>query len=178
MIALTPPVPKTAVPNTAGLKTAFRKRAVPGPVVLPLLLVLSLGACDRLRGAFGGPEAAPVAAPPPAAAPVVAPQGARTAAAFDRTTEADRQAARAVTATGGELGKLVVTLGNPAEQGFWLRSALVKAARPGVVRLASGASVQVDLLPATGGGPQLSLAAYRALGLGLTDLPTVTVLTR
>ncbi|WP_323041367.1 hypothetical protein [Gemmobacter sp.] len=173
-LALTPPVPKTAVPNTAG-----RQRAVLRPAVLPLLLVLSLGACDRLRGAFGGTEGAPpVAAPPPAAAPVVAPQGARTAAAFDRTTEADKQAARAVAATGAELGKLVVSLGNPAEQGFWLRSALVKAARPGVVRLASGASVQVDLLPATGGGPQLSLAAYRALGLGLTDLPTVTVLTR
>ena len=33
---------------------------------------------------------------------------------------------------------------------------------------------QVDLLPGTGGG-LLSLAAFRALGLGLTDLPEVTI---
>ncbi len=40
-----------------------------------------------------------------------------------------------------------------------------------------GTSVQVDLLPGEGGA-QLSLAAFRALGLGLTDLPEVTVFTR
>lgn len=158
----------------------MRTQVLPPRVVtslaVPLMLVLSLSACDQLRGPG---TAAPAAAPPAvAAAPAVAPQGARTAAAFDRTTEADRQAARAASATGAELGRLVVSLGNPAEQGFWLRSTLVKAVQPGVVRLASGASVQVELRPATGGGPQLSLAAYRALGLGLTDLPNVTVLSR
>lgn len=149
--------------------------------VLFLLAAMALGACDRLRGWVGGPgDAAPVAAAPqpPAAAPAIAPQGARTAAAFDRTSEAEKQAARAAPAAGAELGRLVVSLGNPAEQGFWLRSALVAAPRPGVVRLASGATVQVDLLPLAGGGPQLSLAAYRALGLGLTELPGVTVLSR
>lgn len=150
-------------------------------LVLFLSAAVALGACDRLRGWVDGPrDAAPVAAapPPPAAARAIVPQGARTAAAFDRTSEAEKQAARAAPAAGAELGKLVVSLGNPAEQGFWLRSALVTAPRPGVVRLASGATVQVELLPLAGGGPQLSLAAYRALGLGLTELPSVTVLSR
>lgn len=153
---------------------------------LALFLVAfpALGACDRLAALRGGgwsDAAVPAVAPhvrPDAAPAVVVPNGARTAAAFDTTSEADKRAARAAPATGQVLGKLVVSLGNPAEQGFWLRSSLVSGARPGVVKLASGATVQVDLLPAAGGGPQLSLAAYRALGLGLTDLPTVTVLTR
>jgi len=39
---------------------------------------------------------------------------------------------------------------------------------------ASGASVAVDLQSGSGGA-LLSLAAYRALGLALTDLPEVTV---
>lgn len=107
-----------------------------------------------------------------------APPGARTAAAFDTTTEAQKAAALAAPAGGAEIGRVVASLGNPAEQGFWLRSGLVEAPRPGVVRLASGATVQVDLLPLAGGGPQLSLAAFRALGLGLTDLPQVIVLAR
>jgi len=154
---------------------------------LALFLVLgpALGACDRianLRGEGWSDSAAPAVAPharPGDAGPAtVAPRAARTAAAFDTTSEADKRAARAATTTGKELGKLVVSLGNPAEQGFWLRSSLVSDKRPGVVILPTGATVQVDLLPAGGGGPQLSLAAYRALGLGLTDLPTVTVLTR
>lgn len=154
---------------------------------LALFLVAfpALGACDRLAALRGGgwsdaalPAVAPHVRPDAAAPAVVAPNGARTAAAFDTTSEADKRAARAAPATGQVLGKLVVSLGNPVEQGFWLRSSLVSDMRPGVVKLASGATVQVDLLPATGGGPQLSLAAYRALGLGLTDLPTVTVLTR
>ena len=152
--------------------------------LIPLLAVIAaLGACDLLRKPAGGWEdtAAPAAAPQPrpaagTAAPRLAPQNARSAAAFDRTTEAERAAAVAAPVTGGALGEVVVSLGNPAEPGFWLRSGLVTAQRPGSVRIASGASVQVDLLPlGGGGGPQLSLAAYRALGLGLTDLPKVTV---
>lgn len=122
----------------------------------------------------GRPDAAAAAGP----VRVLAPQGARTAAALDRTTAAEKAAARSAPAGGVELGRLVVSLGNPVEQGFWLRSNLVTAARPGTVRLAGGAMVQVELLPTGDGGPQLSLAAYRALGLGLTDLPEVVVLGR
>ena len=159
---------------------------------VPVLILPMLAACDRLAGNLGGagapdqpwqevavPATAPQARPDGAAVPSrVAPQGARTAAALDTTTAAEKAAARAAPAEGAVLGKVVVSLGNPVEQGFWLRSALVQGPRPGVVRLASGATVQVDLLPLAGGGPQMSLAAYRALGLGLTDLPEVTVLGR
>jgi hypothetical protein len=42
------------------------------------------------------------------------------------------------------------------------------------VVLANGKSIAVDLMPAQGGS-LLSLSAYRALGIALTDLPEVTV---
>lgn len=148
----------------------------------PLVLVFALPACDRVTGLMPGGAAAPppalAAAPSPSPAARLAPSGARTAAAFDRSTAEERAAATATPAAGAPLGTVVASLGNPAEQGFWLRSALVKEKRAGSVRLASGASVQVELLPLAGGGAQLSLAAYRALGLNLTDLPSVTVLAR
>jgi len=154
---------------------------------LLLVLVMALPGCERLRApdpssaitdpAGQRPRARDEAAA--AAARIVAPgPGARSAAAFDRTTEADKAAALATSADGRVLGTLVVSLGNPAEQGFWLRSGLVSREAPGTVRMQSGAAVQVTLRPLAGGGAQLSLAAYRALGLGLTDLPEVTVLAR
>ena len=149
--------------------------------LVPLVLVFALPACDRVTGLLGGsapPPQSASAAPAPAPAARIAPAGARTAAAYDRTTAEERAAATAKPAGGAELGKVVVSLGNPAEQGFWLRSALVAEKRAGSVKLASGASVAVDLLPLQGGGAQLSLAAYRALGLALTELPSVTVLGR
>lgn len=166
----------------------------------PLLLcsLLALAGCGGLRlpGGEGDWAAAPAPAvapqprpdaaapapvPVPAAAPaaVIAPRVARTPAALDRTTEVEKAAALAPPpAKGAVLGQMVVSLGNPAEQGFWLRSSLVTARRGGTVRLANGTTVQVDLLPAAGGGAQMSLATYRALGLALTELPQVTVLAR
>ena len=72
------------------------------------------------------------------------------------------------------LGTVVVGLGSPAEQGLWLKSPLVVAKAKGRVVTQSGASVAVDLLPGSGAA-SLSLAAFRALGLGLTDLPEVTI---
>lgn len=156
-----------------------------------VLLLPALAGCDLLRRDPTAATLSDTAAPPPdmtrpaprpeAGAPAtrITPAGARSADAFDRSTEAERAAARATPAEGRELGKVVVSLGSPAEQGFWLRSALVAAPGPGVVRLAADRSVNVDLRPVpVGGAAQLSLAAYRALGLGLTDLPEVTVLAR
>ena len=145
-----------------------------------LLLTLSavvLASC----GAFGGlqpksqtpdvqivmPLDPTVVLPPPV--------GANTAATLDTTTEAQRAAAVAAPVAGArELGKVTVALGSPAEPGFWLRTPLVTAPSKGKVVTASGASVAVDLQPGSGGA-LLSLAAYRALGLALTDLPEVTV---
>ena len=140
---------------------------------LPALVALSLSGCgvmDRLKPA---PKPAPVAAPVAAVLPAMG--AGQTAAALDQTTAAEKAAAKAP-AAGGEraLGKAVVALGSPAEQGFWIKSALIAAPGKGRVVTASGATVNVDLLPGTGGG-LLSLAAFRALGLGLTDLPEVTV---
>lgn len=72
------------------------------------------------------------------------------------------------------MGKTAVALGNVTEPGFWLRSALVKTPGSGRVVTAGGATIAVDLIPGTGAA-QLSLAAFRALNLSLTDLPEVTI---
>ena len=115
------------------------------------------------------------AAPEAAVARPVIGAGA-SAAALDQTTAAERAAAVAAKPAGGEraLGAAVVALGNPAEQGLWVKSPLVVAPGKGRVVTQNGASVAVDLLPGSGAA-SLSLAAYRALGLGLTDLPEVTI---
>jgi hypothetical protein len=134
---------------------------------IPPLLVLSLSACGALQ------DKTPKPMPEATARPI---QGtAKTAASLDATTEAERATATAAPTTAGRnLGTVSVALGSPAEQGFWLKSPLVAAPGKGRVALASGASVAVDLLPGQGGA-LLSLAAYRALGLSLTDLPQVVV---
>ncbi len=100
----------------------------------------------------------------------------QSAAALDTTTTAEKQAALAAPVAGAErqLGTAVVALGSPAEQGLWLRTALVTAEAKGRVVTASGQSLAVDLRPGTGSA-QLSLAAFQALGFGLTSLPEVTV---
>jgi len=148
---------------------------------LPVLLlpVLLLSACASLPFGDGTRAMEPVAAtgprpnsdgirPPPA--------NARTAAALDTTTAAQKAAALAPPKPVGEqaLGKTAVALGNVTEPGFWLRSTLVKTPGSGRVVTAGGATIAVDLIPGTGAA-QLSLAAFRALNLSLTDLPEVTI---
>ena len=102
----------------------------------------------------------------------------QSAEALDTTTEAERAAATAPDTGGAALGQTVASLGDPTEPGFWLKTPLVQSETPGRVETAGGASVQVTLIPIEGAdtaGSRLSLAAMRALGLGLTDLPTVSV---
>lgn len=108
--------------------------------------------------------------------PIAPPLGATTAEALDTTTPEQRAAALAVPApsSGGPLGTVSASLGAVTEPGFWLRTGLVKAVQQGRVELPGGKAVQVELRPGEGAA-QLSLAAYRALGLGLTDLPDVVV---
>lgn len=136
--------------------------------------VISLSGCG-LMTRLARPAPAPVAiASPPI---IIAPLGiGQSAAALDKTTPAEIAAAKAAPPAGGarELGRVVVGLGSPAVQGFWLKSPLIAAAAKGRVVTADGKSVAVDLTPGTGGA-LLSLAAFRALGFGLTDLPEVTV---
>ena len=155
-------------------------------IVVPLLLLaLSLPGCGGAPFAGLRREAAveTVATRPPPRPEVAAPlpvAGATTAAAFDTTTAADKAAALAPPpAPAGErsLGTTAVALGNPAEPGFWLRSALVTAPAKGRVEVAGGASIAVDLIPGEGAA-QLSLPAFRALKLPLTALPEVTIYVR
>lgn len=139
----------------------------------PALAVLSLSACGLFQPHV--PNSAPGTdkAPPPATAPLGA-QG-QSAASLDQTSAAEKAAAKAAPAAAGRaLGSVSVALGSPAEQGFWLKTPLVTVPGKGRVTLASGKSVAVDLQPGQGGS-LLSLPAYRALGLALTDLPQVTV---
>ncbi len=112
------------------------------------------------------------------ALPPLARSAVRTAETLDRTTPEERAAATAPAAAGAQLGETLASLGNPAEGGFWLRTGLVTEAQQGRVETRGGASVQVELRPsgsAPGAGSQLSLAAFRALEVPLTDLPRLTV---
>lgn len=144
------------------------------PLLLSAAVLSGCGMLDRLKPV---PKAPPVQIVAPVEEPVTLPilgQG-QTAAALDETTAAEKAAAVAAPVAGARaLGKTTVALGSPAEQGFWLKSPLVAGAGKGKVVTAGGASVAVDLQPGTGGS-LLSLAAFRALGLALTDLPEVTV---
>jgi hypothetical protein len=151
-----------------------------------IILAVSLGLAGCAGSPFAGLRGKKADAPvetvttrpeqrPDSVAPVPS-AGATTAAAFDTTTDADKAAALAAPAPAAErsLGTTAVALGNPAEPGFWLRSALVTAPGKGRVTVAGGASIAVDLIPGTGAA-QLSLPAFRALNLPLTALPEVTI---
>ena len=105
--------------------------------------------------------------------------GARTASALDTTSAAERAQALRTAAPGGTaLGQTLATLGSPTEQGFWLRTGLVTRVQQGRVTLPDGRGVAVELRPSgqpAGAGSQLSLAAFRALEVPLTQLVTLRV---
>ena len=111
------------------------------------------------------------------------PRGARTAEAFDTTTEAERVIATAAAAEapeGGEesLGTTVASLGDPADPGLWLATPLVSEERPGrLVYAETGESVLVELRPGSGAS-RISLPAIRLLGAPLTGLPEIEVFGR
>lgn len=152
-------------------------------VLSPALCLLAACAGGPFGGASGpassqsassqiAPEAAQAIS---AVSAPIAPAG-QAAAALDTTSSAERAAALSTPPPAGEreLGRVTVGLGNPAESGFWLRSALVTNPGKGRVVTSDGQSIAVDLLPG-GNGAQLSLSAFRTLGLSLTGLPEVTV---
>jgi hypothetical protein len=158
------------------------KHRLLAPALILIVGFSSLTACgvmNRVLGRDPGVAAAAGPVDPAADAGLTLSKplgGAQSAAALDQTTDAEKAIATAAPVQRGErdLGAVVVALGSPAEQGFWLRSALVTSPGKGRVVTAAGQSVNVDLQPGTGAA-LLSLAAYRALGLSLTDLPNVTV---
>jgi hypothetical protein len=157
-------------------------------LLVPLLLSAALLAGCDLAGRFArssgtgtaaatveGPTIRPARRPERIAPALPPPAGAATAAALDTTSAAEKAAALAPPADAGRsLGMVTVSLGSPAEPGFWLRGALVTAVGPGRVVTAAGGALAVELRPGAGAA-QLSLPAFRALGLSLTDLPQVEV---
>ena len=153
-------------------------------LILPFVLLAGCAAGPFGPRAAERPEVLTPAAetPRPAARPgaVRPPQGARTAEALDSTTPAERAAALAPAAGGRVLGRTLASRGDPVQPGFWMATPLVTAAVPGQVRdAASGATVRLGLRPsggAAGSGSQMSLAAFRALGLPLTALAELEVL--
>lgn len=99
-------------------------------------------------------------------------------AADDADDAAGEEAAAPAQAT-GNLGTTVANLGDPARPGLWLETPLVTVEMPGRVEAANGNVAQVTLYPSgglPGSGSRISLAAMQALGLGLTELPTLTVI--
>lgn len=161
-------------------------------LVLPLL---ALAACDQIATAPDTPEgpatrpvaaagpirtAAPVltAATTPSRAPLSRPAAARPDA-YNQATADEKAAAAAPVAQARKLGTTIASLGNPTEQGFWIKTPLVSAAGKGkLVDPATGKSVNVDLIPLSGpesGGSQVSLAALQMLGVSLTGLPRLEV---
>jgi hypothetical protein len=152
-------------------------------VVIIAVLVTNLAGCAQLQpveqggGSITGPSAAqPATEFAPAAASAALGARSASASALDTTTAEEKAAALAAPAAGGEraLGTAVVALGPPAEQGLWLSSPLVTRVAQGRVVTGSGQSLAVELRPGTGAA-LLSLAAFQALKLPLTELPQVTV---
>ena len=158
------------------------------------LLLLALPGCAAIGGGAGGvaPGAAPPVPLPETQAEVesvvasagraeAVPAGARTAEAFDTTTEQERAVAKAAAAAPSEteedaLGTTVASLGDPADPGLWLATPLVAEARPGrLVYPETGESVLVELRPVEGGASRISLPAIRLLGAPLAGLPQIEV---
>lgn len=164
----------------------------PGLVVI--LPVLALAGCAELATGPAQPSApvTPTASPEAPArvvptlsagasgrAPLSRPAAARPEA-YDQSTA--EQKAAAASPTGAEarlLGSTIASLGDPAQQGFWIRTPLVKTPAKGrLVDPSSGKSVNVDLIPRDGpqsAGSQVSLAAMQMLGVPLTGLPRLEV---
>ena len=150
-------------------------------IALALAAALALSGCNFLSKKEGRtPLIGPSAAAPALEDGALRPQGAFGAQAvraevLDTTTAEEKAAALEAAPTGGEreLGKVVVALGPPAEQGLWMSTALVTEVVQGRITTAGGQSLALELRP--GSSALLSLAAFQALGLSLTDLPEVTV---
>jgi len=77
------------------------------------------------------------------------------------------------------LGFTVASLGNAADPGLWIETPLVTEEGPGRVVAESGQQLAVTLRPSGGArdsGSRLSMTAFQQLGISLTALPTLTVI--
>lgn len=143
--------------------------------LLALALVASLAGCGGgFRPlSFLNRDREASAVPPPSVASEIEEEEAEGAA-----NEDEAEAPVTAPAT-GVLGTTVASLGDPTRSGLWLETPLVSAETPGRLEAENGNTVEVTLLPsggAPGSGSRISIMAMQALGLGLTDLPTLTVI--
>ncbi|NKX43541.1 hypothetical protein [Roseicyclus persicicus] len=141
--------------------------------LIALALILPLAACSGGVGGglFGGrDEPELVIDTPPAGGPV--------AVAADPS---DPAAAAAPTPAGDGLfiGFTVASLGDATVPGLWLETPLVTEEGPGRVVAENGMQLFLTLRPSGGArsaGSRLSLGGFQALGLDITSLPTLTVI--
>lgn len=76
-------------------------------------------------------------------------------------------------------GFSVTSLGDATVPGLWIETPLVDRERAVTVVAPNGTTVEVTGRPSggeRGSGSRMSLAAFQALGIDLTSLPTVTVI--
>ncbi len=80
------------------------------------------------------------------------------------------------TAQSGELGRSVVSLGNPADQSLWVETPLVSQVQNGrVIRTDTGAELAVQLRPGPEGGARASLQTLLGLGLSPAALSELVI---
>ncbi len=140
--------------------------------ILPLLILL-LPAC--LPTPKPGSERAPDLATPQAPAALAVSPAAPMA---EDAGSWDLLAVSLDSAPAGEmLGRVIVSPGNAAEPGLWLRTSRTARTAQGTVVSADGAAVDVVLIAADGVS-QLSAEAYAALGLAPGSFAEVTIYLR
>lgn len=134
------------------------------------------GLFGRARNA-GAPQTTD--APGVTETPVLGAAAAEDIAPADASARAEAVAAGNTAAGDAVRGFTVASLGDATIPGLWIETPLVDRERPATVVAPDGTTVAVIARPsggARGSGSRLSLAAFQALGLDLTGLPTVTVI--
>lgn len=155
-----------------------------------IVAVLALAGCANggLGGMFsgGGPGSGfGRNAPADAASSEVITEAVTGEAAAEDIAPADSSTRAAAvaegdTATGDSVrGFSVASLGDATVPGLWIETPLVDRERVATIVAPNGTTVEVTARPSggeRGSGSRMSLAAFQALGLNLTSLPTVTVI--
>ena len=150
--------------------------------MLPMRTAIAIS-CIILAGCEQMPPK-PVSQPTPEPAPVAQPvvlenTGQNTSPdVLDVVSSQDREIAMATADVGAlqKLGTVVGSLGNPAEVGFWVKTGFVSEPKAGqITNVATGDSVNIDLLPRPGGidnanAAEVSLSALRAINAPLAGL--------
>ncbi|MBY4893084.1 hypothetical protein KUL25_09940 [Rhodobacteraceae bacterium N5(2021)] len=158
---------------------------------ISILAVLALAGCanggfgglfsgDGPGSGFGGRNAPQEAATGEViTAAVTGEAAAEDIAPADSSTRAAAVAAGDIATGDSVRGFTVASLGDATQPGLWIETPLVDRERVVTVVAPNGTTVEVTARPSggeRGSGSRLSLAAFQALGLNLTSLPTVTVI--